>query len=58
MTLKADIFKLLRERKTEEKLLEAEDAKRLADAAQFQSTLYDMADPKTYKREPGVFHIK
>jgi len=44
MTLKADIFKLLRERKTEEKLLEAEDAKRLADHATFLSQQSYMAE--------------
>jgi hypothetical protein len=58
MTLKADIFKLLRERKTEEKMLETEDAKRLADAATRQSELYDMAKPGTYDSKTGVFHIK
>jgi len=44
MTLKADIFKLLRERKTEEKMLEAENAKRLADHATFLSQQSYMAE--------------
>jgi len=51
MTLKADIFKLLRERKTEEKALEAENAKRLADNATFLSQRSHMAEQNSDRME-------
>jgi len=51
MTLKADIFKLLRERKTEEKASEAENAKRLADNATFLSQRSHMAEQNSDRME-------